>query len=311
MSTFDLVEGLKQPSLWLHEQVWAQWVLLAIAASLSFLLLILIARRRRATMTGAALADRPPERLPGRRVELIGTRSNHQSINASIVGRAIPAVLSRRDCAQATAQLQYAHSAISQLRREIVRRDQAEARLEGELTALQAANERLHKRVTEGARICKRLRLKIAEPTKTEEQSLGQAAIPEPPAQPEIDPGREDKRRVVVETEQKQCRRCKQKKASDQFHKNASSSDGLASWCKACKAKAAKEYRRRASASRASRRPSGICSDAPLCALHHRQADRLKRAARLRRPRDAGQSRKSTRRLKSPLSSSRLHSPKI
>ncbi|MHC4582092.1 MAG: hypothetical protein ACYS14_11600 [Planctomycetota bacterium] len=311
MNTFDLVEGLKQPSLWLHEQVWAQWVLLAIAASLSFLLLTLIARRRRATMAGAALAERPPERSLGGRVELIGTKPDHQSIGVSIVGRAIPAVLRRQNWAQTTTQLEYAHSAISQLRREIVRRDQAEARLEGELTALQAANERLRKRVAEGTEICERLKLKIAEPTKTEEQSRGQAAKPELPGRQEIDPGREDKHRVVVETEQKQCRRCKQKKARDQFHKNASSSDGLARWCKACKAEAAKEYRRRASASRASQRPSGICSDAPLCALHHRQADRLKRAARHHRQRDAGQSRKRTRRLKSPLSSPRLHSPKM
>lgn len=260
-------------------------------------------------MTGAALAGRPPERLLGRRVELIGTRPNHQGIGASVVGRAIPAVLSRRDWAQTTTQLQYAHSAISQLRREIVRRDQAEARLEGELTTLQAANERLRKRVTEGARICKRLRLKIAEPTETEEQSRDQAAKPEPPARPEIDPGREDKRRVVVETEQKQCRRCKQKKARDEFHKNASSSDGLARWCKRCKAKAAQEYRRRRASMHRTSRPSRICPDAPLCALHHRQADRLKRARR-QRPRDAEQSNKRIRRFRSPLSLSGLHCPR-
>jgi hypothetical protein len=305
---FDLTNRLRQPLLWLREQVWAQWALLAIAASLSFLLLMLLIRRRRATMTGTALADHPPEGPLDGRAELTGAKPRDQGIDASTAGRAIPTVLSRQNWAQTTSQLEYANSAIRQLRREIIKRDQTEARLECELTALQAANEELRKRVAEGAEICERLRLKIAELTETKEQPRDQGAKPKPPGRQEIDQGREDKRRVVVETEQKQCRKCKQKKARSEFHKNASSSDGLARWCKSCKAKAAQEYRRRASIHRTSR-PSRICADAPLCVLHHRQADRLKRAARLRRPRDAGQSRRRTRRLRSPLSSPRLHSP--
>ncbi len=154
-----------------------------------------------------------------------------------------------------------------------------------------------------------RLRRKIAELTEAKEQPRDRASKPEQAGRKERDPGHEDRPRVVVETEQKQCRKCKQRKARSEFHKNASSSDGLASWCKVCKAKAAQEYRQRcASVRRTSRQPS-ICADAPMCALHHRQADRLKRARR-RRPRDADLSGKRTRRFRSPLSWPGLHSPK-
>jgi len=55
----------------------------------------------------------------------------------------------------------------------------------------------------------------------------------------------EDFHRVVDEVKQKLCRKCNEWKPESAFHKNASSKDGLAGSCKACKAEAAKEYRRR------------------------------------------------------------------
>ena len=61
-------------------------------------------------------------------------------------------------------------------------------------------------------------------------------------------PGRskkyEDFHRVVDDVKQKLCRKCNEWKPESEFHKNASSKDGLAGTCKACKAEAAKEYRR-------------------------------------------------------------------
>ncbi|MHC4439299.1 MAG: hypothetical protein ACYS3S_18240 [Planctomycetota bacterium] len=55
----------------------------------------------------------------------------------------------------------------------------------------------------------------------------------------------EDLHRVVDDVKQKFCRKCSEWKPKSEFHKNASSKDGLAGSCKTCKAEAAKEYRRR------------------------------------------------------------------
>ena len=55
----------------------------------------------------------------------------------------------------------------------------------------------------------------------------------------------EDFHRVVDDVKQKLCRKCNEWKPESEFHKNASSKDGLAGSCKTCTAQAAKEYRKR------------------------------------------------------------------
>jgi len=55
----------------------------------------------------------------------------------------------------------------------------------------------------------------------------------------------EDLHRVVKDVKQKLCRKCNEWIPESEFHKNASSKDGLAGSCKACKAEAAKKYRKR------------------------------------------------------------------
>ena len=55
----------------------------------------------------------------------------------------------------------------------------------------------------------------------------------------------QDLHRVVDDVKQKLCRKCNEWKPETGFHKSASSKDGLAGSCKACKAKAAKKYRKR------------------------------------------------------------------
>ncbi len=309
MTLYDLVDKFTQPSLWLREQLWARWALLAIAASLSFLLLVSLARRRRKTITGTTLAD-PLEGSLGSHVELAGAELRHGGIDDSTIGGAAQTDPRQQNWAHTAAQSKWADPPIRLLRREIIKRDQTESRLERELAGLKAANQQLRKRVAEGREISERLKRKIAELTEGREQPRDRVSKPEQADRRERGPGHEDQPRVVAETEQKQCRKCKQQKARNEFHKNASSNDGLARWCKACKTEAEREYRkRRASVRRTSPQPSGVCADAPLCALHHRQADRLKRARR-RRPRDAEQNGKRTRRFRSPLSSPGLHCPK-
>jgi hypothetical protein len=55
----------------------------------------------------------------------------------------------------------------------------------------------------------------------------------------------QDLHRVVDDVKQKLCRKCNEWKPESGFHKSASSKDGLAGSCKACKARAAKGYRKR------------------------------------------------------------------
>lgn len=310
MTIYDLVDGVSQPSLWLREQLWAQWALLAVAASFSFLLLLLLARRRRKTMPGAALADRLSEGFFGGRLELAGAEQGYHGIGDLTTGGATRADMRRENWAHTAAQLESTDTSIRLLRREIIKCDQTEARLERELAGLKAANEQLRKRVAESKQMSERLTLRIAELTEAREQAPDQTPELERANRQESESGQTNQAPVVDEIQQKQCRKCKQQKALNEFHKNASSNDGLARWCKVCKTKAAKEYRQRcASAQRTSSQSSGICADAPMCVLHHRQADRLKRARR-RRPRDGEQRRPRTSRFRSPLSTARLHCPK-
>lgn len=51
----------------------------------------------------------------------------------------------------------------------------------------------------------------------------------------------EDGDRIIAKAEQKQCGKCKEPKAHSDFHKNKSSKDGLANWCKECKKQSRKK----------------------------------------------------------------------
>ena len=58
----------------------------------------------------------------------------------------------------------------------------------------------------------------------------------------------EDENPAAPKEEQKQCGKCGELKALGDFHKDKSCKDGLARWCKECKAKAAKKNRKKRAA---------------------------------------------------------------
>ena len=305
MAVYDLIGKFTQPSMWLSEQVWAQWALLAITALSAFVFLVLLTRRRREALTGISLAD-----LPRVRLELDGEKLGRDGIDDSTVGGETQPDASKQNWAHKIAQAKWADTPIRLLRREIIKRDRAEDRLERELEALRAVNEQLRKRIAESNAMSEHLKYKLAELTEAKKQSRAQALKSRQTSQQQKDPNQNDPPKAVAETEHKQCRKCKLQKPRSEFHKNASSSDGLARWCKVCKTKSAKESRKRAASARSnSRQPSGICADAPLCVLHHRQADRLKRARRSR-PHIVEQSGARAHKFRSPMSSPGLHCPK-
>lgn len=306
MDIYGFVDRFRQPSLWLLEQQWAQWSLIAVAASLSFLLLLKISRRRRRLATGAAHFGRFTERAITGQV----SRAGYMDV-------AHPAGRGRKQniLTDPTELVSHPEISIRQLRREIFKRDQEESRLEHQVEELEIANEQLRQQIAESNQTYAYFEQKIAELTAANEQPVArpngqkkaEAKVKEPP--------RRDKSRPEA-AKQKQCRKCKKNKPLTEFHKNASSHDGLARWCKACKTKAAKESRRkRASVRRTAEQPADMCADAPLCVLHHRQTDRLKNARRraghasYKAP-SARQTEHRSNRFRSQLSSPGLRCPR-
>jgi hypothetical protein len=207
---------------------------------------------------------------------------------------------------------------IRQLRREIFKRDQAEARLEHEIEELKIANAQLRQQIAESKKTCAYFEKKVAELTAANEATdLPDAKKKKVEAAAKESPRKEESRPKAAEkANQKQCHKCKKYKPLTEFHKNASSHDGLARWCKSCKTKAAKESRRkRAAARRASEQKADMCADAPLCVLHHRQTDRIKNARRRAghagyKVPEARQTEHRSHRFRSQLSSPGLRCPR-
>jgi hypothetical protein len=274
---YSFVDRLRQPSNWLPEQQWAQWCLMAMAATVFFLLLLKIIRRRRRQTAVAAQVGH--------------TDQSAQYVEAAYakgMSTAQTSSLSREKKFRTDPTELVAHPEISirQLRREIFKRDRAEARLEHEIEELKIANAQLRQQIADSKKRSAYLEKKVAELTassgKTEKsgkQKEAEAQVGEPP--PEEQTIAQSQLEPTEKADRKQCRKCKKYKPLTEFHKNASSRDGLARWCKSCKTKAGKESRRkRAAERRTAGQKADMCADAPLCVLHHRQTDRIKNARR-------------------------------
>ncbi len=268
MTSLDsFVDMLRQQSLWLHDHQWMQWCLIATAASLSFLLLLKITRRRRRQLAGFARMGYFNERAVTGKVTQADTRGRRQQTSTD-----------------PTELVSHPDISIRQLRREIFKRDQVESRLEHQVEELTIANEQLRQQVAESKDTCAYFEEKadellaanaLLDDPAGHEKTKAKVKAKQPPHKEQSRPG------VTEQKDQKQCRKCKKHKPITEFHKNASSHDGLARWCKACKTKAAKESRKkRASGRRTAEQQADMCADAPLCVLHHRQTDRLKNARR-------------------------------
>ncbi len=310
MILYSFVNRLKQPSQWLLEQQWTQWCLVGSAALLAFVLLVKITRRRRRQLAGFGNLGHIPDRsfdgdiAPARPIDVVVAGGGGRSGTA---------------WTDPTELLSHPEISIRQLRREIFKRDQAEARLEHQIEELQIANEQLRQQVADHKETCAYFENKVAELTAANEMltisasgNTTEAEAKEPPTarKESIAPETSEKK------DQKQCRKCRKHKPLTEFHKNASSHDGLARWCKKCKTKAAKEARqKRAEARRSGEQPGDMCADAPLCVLHHRQTDRVKTARRRAghaayKVPEARQTEHRSHRFRSQLSSPGLRCPR-
>lgn len=135
-----------------------------------------------------------------------------------------------------------------QLQHELAESKQTEENLKRKVGELAVANEQLRQEVTESRQAEERFKLKVGELTVANEQLLQEADERQKAGPSGRDTRYEDYHRVADGVEQKLCRKCDEWKARSEFHKNASCKDGLATRCKACKTKAARESRQRRTA---------------------------------------------------------------
>jgi len=182
MTAEAFVEELKGHWSWLYEMYvsklydrqWAQWELLTIAGVLSLLLLLKIRRRRRET----AAKIMYPQRLSGDPsiISVKLARSKQVRKNGEDLQEAdesdVPQVQRKSHHWTAAAEeSDWAQQPVRDLRREIIKRDQTEARLEREVTELSVANEQLEREVVGLMAVNERLLHKAKEGKRVGEPS--------------------------------------------------------------------------------------------------------------------------------------------
>lgn len=196
MTIGEFTEELKGHWSWLYEQYlaqfyeqhlvrlytreWAQWELLTIAGALSILLLLKIRRRRRRTAARIARLARGTSAEPAMiDVRLAGGneyRRNGEDLHEHLA-RPMPELhREHHRWSRGMEIVELSDQPVRQLRREIIKRDQSEARLEREVAELTIANERLQREVAESMRAEERLERKFVELAAANERLQRHAA---------------------------------------------------------------------------------------------------------------------------------------
>ena len=231
-----LINKLAQYSSRLNNKQWQKWGLLT-AGMLTIVLLLLIERRKRGGTVKRVYENQVQQRSSVIGAKLVGGRESHQGIEFLEKGRL--AYVQKSDGRQkkwrkTVKQWKKQNRQIEQLQPEITEREQATENLKQ-----QTAEVKLQHGLTE--------RKQAEEVSK---QQAGDVPAAGKPLQKDRERPRgslkyEESHRVLGQVKQKLCRKCEKWKAESEFHKNKSCKDGLARWCKECKAKAAKDYRKR------------------------------------------------------------------
>jgi hypothetical protein len=269
----SFTDRLNQFMSWLFERHWTKWEIITIAVIVVFVLLWIMRRQRKRAVRNVYenpfLEDTP---VIGAK---LGARERRRRIIKDLKKGRL-AIVQKRHIKQQkplkyTESSEKLHEQIKQLQYEIIKRKETEVRLEEQVAYLTAANEKLQLELaekkqpemqTEGAPTAEvqaadeQQKSEVPE-SKQVEQVPDRQVIEEPAVEKPVEgkpAGKGDKydanHRVVDGVRQKLCRKCKEWKPESEFHKNASCKDGLAGSCKTCKAKAAKEYRKRRKATK-------------------------------------------------------------
>ena len=129
---------------------------------------------------------------------------------------------------------------IKQLQYEIDNSPQAEVSPELQITKLMAADEQASPQVIEPKRAEERRK------PRTDKPPVAKGSVERKRKRPQRDTKKDVSPRVKKrKARQKLCLKCKKQKARSDFHKDRSCKDGLARWCKECKAKAARKNRKK------------------------------------------------------------------
>ena len=263
MIGYSLMSSIKQFLSWLYyEHQWERWEILTIGLVVLIVLLLIIRRQRKRAIR-RLYANQLPERSPVIGINLGGRKRSHHGIKDLKKNRLtfVPEKHENHNKSKITTEpSENLHEQIKQLQYEIIKRRQTEKHLDQRIANLTADNEQLRREIAESRQIEQRSSQEIDETPATDEKLQPELAekkqaeqdVKEQVAevQAEKKPLRsgskyEDVHRVVDGVEQKLCRKCNEWKPESEFHKNASSKDGLAGSCKVCKAKATRLYRER------------------------------------------------------------------
>jgi len=132
---------------------------------------------------------------------------------------------------------------ISQLQDEIEDTLQTEIHLEREIIDLVAACEQSSSQSAKRKRVIEHCKQQVNELPVTDKP------VPKSKKRSQRNTQKDDSRHVNNrKVRKKLCLKCKSRKGRNEFHKDRSCKDGLARWCKECKAKAARKYRRKQTA---------------------------------------------------------------
>jgi hypothetical protein len=236
------IDRINQFASRLYARQWAVWEILTIAI-VALAVLLWIIRRQRSRKVRRISENRLRGSSPVIGVNLGGRKRGHHLIEDLKKGRLVSIHKHKKQPHVKTKEpAEKLHEEIKQLQYEIIKRKQTESRLEQQVSQLTAANEELQRELAESKRAVLQSQRQVSE------EPAADKAVERKPAR--RGKSYEDFHRVVDGVKQKLCRKCKEWKAEDEFHKRSSSKDGLARYCKTCKTNAAREYRKRRKAAK-------------------------------------------------------------
>jgi hypothetical protein len=229
---------------WLYGR---QRVLLTTGAALVVLLLILVARRQRTELARTVYASPIGGRPPTIGLRLAGGKPSRQGTKDLEKGRLayVPeGDAKRKKWGKTIKQWKKLGGQIERPQHGTTERKQATEHLKEQTAEVRTAEEKLQHGL-----------MKCGRTEERPKQQADEVSVANEPLQRNKERARtnykyEDSHRVIGKVKQKLCGKCKKWKAESDFHKNRSCKDGLARWCKECKAKAAREYRRRRTAAK-------------------------------------------------------------
>lgn len=158
----------------LYDRQWAQWELLTIGGTLSVLLLLKVWRRRRKAAVRFMRANRgsgDPSIIGVKLVGKNGNGRNGEDLHEADESDAGRLESKHQRWTTVPEESDWSEQPVRDLRREIIKRDQTEARLEREVSELVIANERLEREVAGLKAANERLLRQVTDAKREEELS--------------------------------------------------------------------------------------------------------------------------------------------